>query len=139
MRLPRLVAALASLSLAACDAATSPGPSSNDLDGRWGWEWNGNPGGASVNLTLSTAGSSVTGTGQKCGAGPYCTPGAVTVSGRHEPGFGPFSLTLTAAGGFVATYTGEFVGSDQLRGTWTEGGRSGTTVLNRCSPSTFCF
>lgn len=139
MRLPQLAAALAILGIAACDSATSPGPSSADLDGRWGGAWNGNPGGSSLNLTLSTAGSSVSGSGQKCGVGALCSPGTVTVRGSHQSRFGPFSLVLTGAGGFVATYTGGFAGPDQIRGTWTERGASYTAVLNRCSPTTFCW
>jgi len=38
----------------------------------------------------------------------------------------------------VATYAGQFVGKDQLRGAWTEGSQSGSVTLNRCTPTSFC-
>jgi len=134
-----LVAAAALAGLAACETALSPtGPPSGDLDGKWGWEFNGNPAGSYMTFTLTTGGNSVSGTGGVCGIGPNCNPGRVTITGEHVPGFGPFTLTIKGGGGYVATYAGQFVGKDQLRGAWTEGSQSGSVTLNRCTPTSFC-
>jgi hypothetical protein len=125
--------------LAACETALSPsGPPSGDSDGKWGWEFNGNPAGSYTTFTLRTAGTIVSGTGGICGIGPNCIPGPVTITGEHVPGFGPFTLRIKGGAGYVATYAGQFVGNDQLRGTWTEGSHSGTVVLNRCTATSFC-
>ena len=139
MRRSLLAAGTLLLTLVACEPTTAPGgPPSGDLDGRWGWQLNGNPGGSYITLTLATAGSSVNGTGGVCGIGGNCTPGPVTVSGTHTPTFGPFTLTLRGAGGWVATYAGSFVGAEQLQGTWTQGSQSHTVTLVRCTPTSFC-
>jgi hypothetical protein len=139
MRLIRVLATISLAGLAACESTSSPGgPSSGDLDGQWGWQWNGNPGGSYMSLTLSTAGTSVTGTGGVCGIGPNCSPGSVTITGEHVPGFGPFTLTIKGGGGYGATYAGQFKGKDQLEGTWTEGSQSNSVIFNRCTSSSFC-
>jgi len=131
-----IVAALGLCGLAGCESALSP---SGSLAGKWGWELNGNPSGSYVTLTLESAGSVVSGTGGVCGIGPDCVPGAVTVAGSAVPGLGRFDLTITGGGGFVATYAGSVVGTDQLRGTWTQGSQSNPSrVLNRCTPSSVC-
>lgn len=139
MRPVSLLAGLVLLTLAACDSATSPGqPPAGDLDGSWGAEWNGNPGGASISLSLSTAGEHVSGTGEICGIGPYCAPGPVQVTGQRVSTFGPFSLTIRGDGGWVATYSGRLVGHDQLRGTLRQATSSHTLTLNRCGATSFC-
>jgi len=139
MRLARLLTGLALAGLVACESASSPkGPSLGDLDGQWGWTFNGNPGGAYMTLTLATAGTGVSGNGEVCGVGAFCNPGAVTVSGQHASVFGPFTLTLSGAGRWVATYAGEFVGKDQVQGTWTQGSQSNTVTLDRCSAGGSC-
>jgi hypothetical protein len=126
------------LGLVAC--ATEPQlPSAGDLDGQWGWEWNGNPGGSSINISLSTAGTSVSGTGQVCGVGPLCEPGAVTITGRRASHVGPFTLTMTGSGNWSARYTGHFEGLDRMSGTWSRGGDSVTVALNRCGKASLCW
>ncbi len=139
MRVVCLVAELTLLALAGCESTISPrGPSTGDLDGKWGWESNGNPAGSYAVLTLATASNSVGGTGVICGIGPHCNPGPVTITGTHVPEFGPFALTIKGGAGYLATYTGQFVGRDQLQGTWKEASGSGTVILNRCTPTSFC-
>lgn len=139
MRHRFLLSVLGLAALAGCESTSPPtDPSSGDLDGHWGWQYNGNPGGAFMVLTLSTAGTSVSGTGGVCGIGPDCNPGSVTVTGAHAPPFGPFTLTLRGAAGYVATYAGQFVGTDTLRGTWNVGSQTGSVIFGRCTPTSFC-
>ena len=139
MRLVQLLAALALSGLDACESASSPtGPPTGDLEGAWGWTGNGNPGGSWLTITLSTAGSVVTGTGVICGIGPHCNPGPVTITGLHIPEFGPFTLIIKGGGSYGATYAGQFVGFNELRGTWTEGSQSYPLIVSRCTPTTFC-
>lgn len=140
MHLARVGSGLVLLTLMACLADTAPNaPPVGDLDGKWGWDLNGNPGGSSLNATFVTSGSQVTGAGTICGIGPHCTPGDVTITGNHVPGYGDFDLTFAGPGGFTATYSGQFVGHDQLQGTWTRGGQTGALTLNRCGQATFCW
>ena len=93
------------------------GLSPNDsLNGQWEWQFNANPSGSSVSLSLATVGSTVTGTGGVCGVGPTCSPGAVTITGQTA---GPtFQLTIRGGSAFLATYSGQLVGSNELMGTW---------------------
>ena len=125
MRLDFLVPLLALFSVSAC--TTLP-----DLDGKWGWVENGNPAGISYNLTLVTAGTSVTGSGGICGVGPGCTPGDVTITGERVPN-SSFRITLTGSGDYAATYSGQLVGEDTLEGNWTEGGATWSVTLGRCN------
>jgi hypothetical protein len=136
MRLATLFLPIALLGNAGCESATSP--SSNNLDGKWGALFNGNPGGSSINLTLTTARSLVSGSGAVCGIGPACSPGTVSVTGRHVPGLGAFSLVLSGGGHSIA-YTGQFKGPDTLVGTWAEGSSAVTVTLGRCGASSFCW
>ena len=139
MRLVRLLAALALSGLSACESASSPAePPTGGLEGEWGWSGNGNPGGSWLTITLSTAGSTVTGTGLICGIGPNCNPGPVTITGLHIPEFGPFSLIIKGGGSYGATYAGRVVDFNQLRGTWTDASWSGSLILSRCTPNSFC-
>ena len=134
MHLISPAAGLALLALAGCESTVSPsGPPSGDLDGKWGWELNGNPGGAYMTFSLWTAGNSVDGAGVICTVGPSCNPGPVAITGEHVPGFGPFSFSIKGGAGYAATYTGQFAGIDQLRGTWAEGSQSRSVILNRCT------
>ena len=127
MRLPLPLSILV-LSLVACGAF--PLFSNASLDGKWGWDMNRNPAGSSMNLSLATHGRSVTGSGQICGIGPRaCSPGSVTVTGETLEG--TFQFTLRGDSGFVATYTGQLVGQDELRGTWALTGQSNTVTFVR--------
>ena len=126
MRFVFVVPPLASFSVSAC---TTPLP---NLDGKWGWSGNGNPGGSSINLTLVTAGTIVSGSGGICGIGPGCTPGTVTITGQRLPP-SAFRITLTGNGDWAAIYSDQLVGNDSLEGTWTLGAQTNTATLVRCS------
>jgi hypothetical protein len=102
----------------------------DSLDGAWGWQLNNNPGGSSINLSLVTAGTKVTGSGRICGVGPWaCSPGPVTITGQHAGV--AFHLTIQGGSGFVATYSGQLLGQNELEGTWTEASDSGTVIFYR--------
>jgi hypothetical protein len=73
-------------------------------------------------MSLTTAGSVVTGTGQAEGLVEQPVH-SITIAGRREPN-GAFRLTLTYDDGTVATYSGQMVGSGQLDGTWSAVGQS---------------
>ncbi len=114
MRLASFLAPLAALGVAACT-----GPSAG-LEGSW--RTAPIPSGAGVGMSLTTAGSVVTGTGQA--EGLVRDPiHSVTIAGRREPN-GTFRLTLTYDDGTVATYSGQMVGSGELEGTWSAVGQS---------------
>ncbi len=139
MRLDRLLVASLLLMLAGCESGAFPtAAATSDLAGRWGWAGNGNPGGSYMTLALSTAGSQVTGTGGVCGIGPSCNPGPVTVLGTGRAPLGSFTLVVTGAGGYLATYAGRLVGTDQIQGTWTTGSQSWQVVFDRCTATSFC-
>jgi hypothetical protein len=118
MRLSLLVP-VALLSAGACC-----GLASSDLGGSWEW-YALNPGGNHIDLSLTDAGSNVTGTGQVCS---FAGCSSATITGQHS--CAEFSLTLQGSGGVLATYSGQVV-SGQLRGTWTEAGQSSTLVFSR--------
>ncbi len=125
------------LIVAGCTSAAT-GPASPALVGQWGWQENGNPGGSYMTLTLAVAGSQVTGTGGVCGIGPNCSPGPVTVTGTGRTPLGSFALTVRGEGGYLATYSGQVVGGDQLQGTWKAGSQSWGVVFNRCTSTSYC-
>jgi hypothetical protein len=102
---------------------------STSLDGQWEWQFNLNPAGSRVSLSLTTAGSAVSGTGTICGVGPACSPGAVTITGQST-GMS-VQLTIRGGSGFVATYAGHLVGPNELEGTWVEGMASNTVIFYR--------
>src|SRR5256885_16117012 len=110
----------------ACQASLSP---QRNLDGTWEWEFNRNPSGSSITLSVATAGATVTGTGNICGAGPACSPGAVTITGEHTGN--AFQLTIRDQLSFTATYSGQMVNGKELRGSWVHGSDSGTVVFYR--------
>jgi hypothetical protein len=82
-----------------------------------------------MTLSLATTGSTVTGAGTICGVGPACSPGSVTVTGQHIGN--AFDLTIRDQTAFTATYSGQLVSSNQLRGTWLHGSDSGSVIFNR--------
>jgi len=110
----------------ACQSFLSPG---GNLDGTWEWEFNRNPSGSSVTLSLATAGTGVTGTGNICGVGPACSPGPVTIAGQHT--LNTFELTIRDQNAFMATYSGHLVHSNELRGSWRHGSDSANVVFFR--------
>lgn len=112
MRLPFLAFSFALLSIAACSASTA-GPTSR-LDGRW-QTWPNVPGG-STDLSLSTVGPAVRGTGHEYG-GPSLQY-VFTIAGQQSSD-GTFRLSLAADSGRVFTYSGRIVGSDELEGEWS--------------------
>ena len=115
------------LSVVDCDrSGLAP---AGDLDGEWQWQFNANPSGSSVTLTLTTVGPTVTGRGTVCGIGPACSPGAVTIIGQCA-GMS-FTLGIHGGNGFVATYKGQVVSRNELRGTWTEATDSNTVIFFR--------
>jgi len=120
------VALLALAGAIACPSSLSP---RGNLDGMWEWEFNRNPSGSSITLSLATAGPTVTGTGTICGVGPACSPGSVTITGEHTGG--AFQLTIRDQVAFTATYSGQVLSSNELRGTWLHGSDSGTVVFYR--------
>ena len=125
----RLLSAVALIPLALFGCGQSVLAPTGNLDGRWEWQFNRNPSGSSINLTLATAGSLVTGSGNVCGVGPACSPGPVTITGHSAPM--SFQLTLRGDQGFVATYSGQVRERNQLSGTWTQGTDSNTVIFYR--------
>ena len=115
------------LAAVSCDHSSLLSPLS--LDGTWEWQFNRNPSGSSMTLSLAAVGSKVIGSGGICGVGPACTPGSVTVTGQAS-GMS-FQFTIQSDSGYVATYSGQLIGRDQLSGTWTQGGRSNTVIFYR--------
>ncbi len=120
------VALLALVGAMACKSFLAPG---GNLNGTWEWEFNRNPSGSSITLSLATAGTSVTGTGNICGVGPACSPGPVTVAGQHT--LNTFELTIRDQNAFMATYSGQLVHGNELRGSWRHGSDSANVVFLR--------
>lgn len=111
MRLAAFLAPVTILVLAACTEPVAP---VGGLSGNW--RTAAIPSGAGIGMSLTTNGSLVTGTGAEGGLmGRHIA--SITVLG-HADFTGTFSLTLSYDNGTVATYSGQLVGSDQLRGTW---------------------
>jgi hypothetical protein len=123
-------ASLASIPLLLAAGCSQPTlPFLGTLAGQWEWQFNANPAGSRISLSLSTDGADVSGTGTVCGVGPNCAPGAVTITGQSD--IRSFHLTIRAVSGFVATYEGQFVGPNELKGTWAEGTDSGSSIFYR--------
>ncbi len=122
-----LLASLLLLTVVGCGPSILS--SITSLDGQWEWQFNDNPAGSGVSLSLTTAGSAISGTGTICGVGPACSPGAVTITGQSTST--SLQLTIRGGSGFVATYTGHLIGSNELDGTWVEGGASNTVIFYR--------
>jgi hypothetical protein len=112
----RSLALIMSLGLAAC---SSPTGSSSLLAGSW--RTVAIPSGSGIDLSLTTTGPMVVGTGHEY-ALQYL---ADTLSVRGSQIFdGTFRLELTFGRGAIATYSGRLDGQDQLDGTWTNAGQS---------------
>ncbi len=110
----------------------------DSIEGQWDWQFNANPAGSGVSLSLTTSGSAVRGTGAICGVGPACSPGAVMITGqltraatRVISAGTSFQLTIRGDSGFVATYVGQLVSRNELKGTWVEGNASNTMIFYR--------
>jgi hypothetical protein len=110
----------------ACQSFLSP---RGNLNGTWEWEFNRNPSGSSITLSLATAGTAVVGTGTICGVGPACSPGPVTIAGQHTGD--AFELTIRDQVAVIATYSGQMLSSNELRGTWHHGSDSANVVFYR--------
>ena len=122
-----LVASLVLLTVVGCGPSLFS--SGTRFDGQWEWQFNANPSGSSVSLSLTTAGSAVSGTGTVCGVGPACSPGAVTITGQATGT--SVQLTIRGGSGFVATYAAHLMGSNELEGTWVEGTASNAVIFYR--------
>ena len=120
------VALLALIGAFGCQSFLS---SRGNLDGTWQWELNRNPSGSSITLSLATAGTKVTGTGNICGVGPACSPGPVTIAGQHT--LGTFELTIRDQNSYVATYSGQILHGNELQGFWRHGSDSANVVFLR--------
>ena len=120
-----LVFLVALVCVSACQLF-SPG---SNLDGTWQWEYNRNPSGSSITLSLTTAGTKVTGTGSICGVGPTCSPGPVTITGQQT--LNTVDLTIRDQNAFMATYSGQLIHDNELKGTWRYGADSGSVVFFR--------
>lgn len=116
MRFLRYPALFASLTLAAC---TSPTASSAPLAGAW--RTVSIPSGSGIDLSLTTVGPLVEGTGHKYVL--QFLADDLSVSGREQPG-GSIRFAVTFGSGATATYSGRLVGRDQLDGTWTDAGQA---------------
>jgi hypothetical protein len=114
-----LLGAAALLTLAACESATAP---RCPLAGDWAWVGNNNPGGSSLDLSLSTAGDAVTGTGVAYGVGPSATADSISASGVYLSRSGNLCLTLSYRSGRVVKYSATLSCPDRLDGTATAGG-----------------
>ena len=102
------------LSHAACSRLTGP---SSALAGNW--RTVPIPSGSGIELSLSTMGSAVAGTGHEYQLMHLADD--LTVSGREDPG-GVFQLTISRGSGTTASYVGRLTG-DQLDGTWADFGQ----------------
>ncbi len=123
LRLTSLLFAGVLLTFVSCGTPAGP---RDGLNGNWAWEYNRNPSGSSMNLSLRTAGSNVTGTGVSYGIGPASRVDSITIVGHRAELVLVESLVLTLdfASGRLVTYSGQLVGANQLKGTWTEANQS---------------
>jgi hypothetical protein len=116
MRLVRHLAPVVWLSLAAC---TSPTGSNSPLAGAW--RTAPLPSGSGIDLSLTTDGPLVRGTGHEYKL-QYLADD-LSVLGREQSDR-TFRFTLAFGSGATATYSGRLVGRDQLNGTWTDAGQA---------------
>jgi len=100
------------------DACSSPTGSSSLLAGSW--RTVAIPSGSGIDLSLTTTGQLVEGTGHKQTL--QFLADTLSVRGRQQAG-GVFRLTITFGSGATATYTGHLDGQNQLDGTWTDAGQ----------------
>jgi len=109
------------LGLAAC---TSPTGSSSPLAGAWRTA----PllSGSGIDLSLTTTGQQVAGTGHQYNL-QYLAD-TLAIRGREQAG-GAFRLTITFGSGVTAIYSGRLAGRDQLDGTWTDAGQGSQPLI----------
>jgi len=88
------------------------------------------PSGGYIQLSLSTAGSQVSGSGSEYGLQTQLE-GQVSIHGTWISNH--LSLTITPQSGTVqpATYSAAVVGDSLLQGTWSEAGHSGSLTFYR--------
>ena len=115
------VALIVWLGLAACTSATG---SRGLLDGSW--RTVAIPSGSGIDLSLTTTGNLVVGTGHEYTL-QYLAD-TLRVRGRQQLD-GTFRFDLTFGSGATATYTGRLDGQDQLDGTWTDAGQSPHSLI----------
>jgi hypothetical protein len=121
MRLVHYLAPVAWLSFAAC---TSPTGSSSALAGAW--RTAPLPSGSGIDLSLTTAGQLVNGTGHKYNLQYFADD--LSVLGRDQSD-GTFRFDVTFGSGASATYSGRLVGRDQLNGTWMDAGQAARPLI----------
>jgi len=112
----RSLALIACLGLAACG---SPTGSSSLLAGSW--RTVAIPSGSGIDLSLTTIGPQVVGTGHEYALQYLADTLKVRGSQRVD---GTFRFDVTFGSGATATYSGRPVGQGQLDGTWTDAGHS---------------
>jgi hypothetical protein len=100
--------------LVACSQVSGP---TSSLAGAW--RTAPIPSGSGIDLTLTSSGPAVSGTGHQYRL-QYLI-GAFTVQGRQEID-GTVRLTVTFENGSRASYVGQLVGTNQLVGTWSAAG-----------------
>ena len=122
--LPRLCLVLL-LAVAGCKT-TAVAPE-GALNGTWVWTNTTTLEGKSLQLTSS--GSSVTGTGQDLDA-QHQVIGSYTISGTYKNA--EITLSMSYQDGSSATFSGHFVGTDTVQGTWT-GPNGGQITLVRAN------
>lgn len=112
MRRSHLLRSIVLLAAAACTGPTG------GLDGSW--RTLPVPSGGGIELSLTTAGREVTGTGEEYGLmGRHLA--SIVITGQQL--IGTFSLTVRRDSGSVATYIGNIEGANELDGTWTIAGQ----------------
>ncbi len=110
-----------SLGVGACTSSTG---SSALLAGSW--RTVAIPSGSGIDLSLTTTGQLVVGTGHEYTL-QYLAD-TLRVRGRQQLD-GTFGLDVTFGSGATATYSGRFAGRDQLDGTWTDAGQSPHSLI----------
>jgi hypothetical protein len=105
-------------------ACTSPTGSSSRLAGAW--RTAPLPSGSGIDLSLTTTGQQVAGTGHQYTL--QFLADTLSVRGSHKVD-GTFRLDLTFGSGATATYSGRLAGRDQLDGIWTDGGQGSQPVI----------
>ncbi len=115
------VALIVCLGLASCSLPTG---SSSLLAGSW--RTVAIPSGSGIDLSLTTFGPQVVGTGHEY-ALQYLAD-TLSVRGSQKVD-GTFRFDLTFGSGATATYSGRLDGQDQLDGTWTDAGQSPHSLI----------
>ena len=108
------------LAVASCSQPGGPTSALSPLSGAW--RTAPIPSGSGIDLTLTTSGAAVSGTGHQYSL-QYLV-GAFTVKGRQETG-GSVSVSATYENGSRASFIGRLAGPDELVGTWSTAGHEG--------------